>query len=63
MNNEGTVINKHFIMNPELCQINDITIYKLNNYNGRFDYYENVCKMKLVFDNGLSIDVKSKVRY
>ena len=24
MNNEGTVINNYNIMNPELCQINDI---------------------------------------
>ena len=61
MNNEGTVINKNTIMNPELCQINDMIIFMVNNYKRRFRYYEIVCKWKLVFDNDISIDVKSKV--
>ena len=63
MNNEGTVINKYIIMNPELCQINDIIINNVNNYNRRFEYYEIVCKWKLVFDNDISIDFKSKLMY
>ena len=44
MNNEGTVINKYALMNPELCQINDIIINNVNNYNWWFEYYETVCK-------------------
>ena len=63
MNTERTVINKYTIMNPEICQINDITVNNVNKYNRRFKYYEIVCKCKLVFDNDDSIDVKSKVMY
>ena len=62
MNNEGTVINKYTIMNPELCQINE-KIKNVNNFIRRFGYYEIVCQWKLVFDNDISIDVKSKVMY
>ena len=61
MNIEGTVINKYTIINPELCQINNIMISDVNNYNRRFEYYEIVYKWKLVFDNDISIDVISKV--
>ena len=61
MNNEGVVINNYSIMSPELRQINDIIKNNINNYNRRFEYYENVCKWKLVFDNNTSVDVKSKV--
>ena len=63
MNNEGTVINKYTIMNLDLCQINDIIMNIVNNYNRRFEYFENVYKWKLVFDNDISTDVKSKVMY
>ena len=63
MDTEGTVMNKYTIMNPELCQINDIIINNVNNNNRRFEYYENVCKGKLVFDNDIPIDVKSEVMY
>ena len=63
MRNEGLVINKHTIMSPELCQLNDIVKNNVNNYNRRFEYYEIICKWKLVFDNDISIDVKSKVMY
>ena len=31
MNNERTVINKYAIMNPELCQINNIIKNNVNN--------------------------------
>ena len=61
MNNEETVINKNTIMNSELCQRNDIITKNVNNYNRRFEYYEIVWKWKLVFDNDISFDVKSKV--
>ena len=63
MNKEGTVINKYTIMDPELCQINDTIINNEHNYKRRFEYYEIVCKWKLVFDKDFSIDVKSKVMY
>ena len=63
MNNEKTVIKKYTIMNRELCQTNDILTNNVNNYNRRFQFYEIVCKWKLVFDNDISIEVKSKVMY
>ena len=50
-------------MNRELCQINDIIKAHVTTYNRRFEYYTVVCKWKLVFDNDISIDVKSKVIY
>ena len=63
MNNEGTVINKYSITSSELCQINDIIKNNVYIYNRRFEIYEIVCNWKLVFDNDISIDVKSKVLY
>ena len=63
MNNEGTVINKCTIMNPQLCQINNIKINNVNIYNQRFENYETLCNWKLVFDKDFSIDVKSKVMH
>ena len=63
INNEGTVINKHTIRNPQLCQINDMITDNVNNYIRRFECNEFVSKWKLVFDNDISIDVKSKVMY
>ena len=63
MKNEKTVINKYTIMNPELCQINNIIKNNVNNYNRKFIFYEIVCNWKLVFYNDISIDVKSKVLY
>ena len=35
MNTEGTVINKYAIKNPELCEINNILINKVNKYDKR----------------------------
>ena len=61
MKNEGPVTNNYTIMKPELRQINDIIINNVNNYNTRFEYYKIVCEWKLVFDNDIYIDVKSKV--
>ena len=46
MNNEGTVINKYTIMNPKLCEINDILKNHVNNYNRRLVFYKIVCKWK-----------------
>ena len=63
MNTEGTVINKHAIMNPELCDINNIIINNGNNYGKRFELYKIVCKWKLVFVKAFSIDVQSKAMY
>ena len=63
MNNEGTVINNYIIMKPEFCEINSIIKKNVNIYNRKFEYYEIVCKWKLVFDKDISIDVKSKVMY
>ena len=63
MNNEGTVINNYTIMKPELCEINSIIKINWNNFIRRFEYYEMQCKWELVFDNDISIDVKSKVMY
>ena len=63
MDSERTVINKYTIMNPEFCQINDRIENNVNIYTRRCKYYEIVCKWKLVFDNDISIDVKSKVMY
>ena len=33
MNTEGTVINKYANLNPELCEINNILISNVNNYD------------------------------
>ena len=57
------MIKKYAIINPELGQINDILKNNVNNHNRRFNYYEIVCKGKLVFDNDIFFDVKSKVMY
>ena len=62
-NTEGTVINKHTIMNPELWEINNILINNVNNYDKRFVLYKIKCKWKLVFNYDNSIDGKSKVLY
>ena len=61
-NTEGTVSNKYAIMNPELCELSNI-LNKFNNYIKRFEIYEFVCKWKIVVDNDISIDVKSKVMF
>ena len=37
MNNEGTVINKYNIMNPELCQKIDIKETRVNDYKRRLN--------------------------
>ena len=63
MNTDGTVINKYTILNPKLCEINNISINNVTNYDKRFEVYKIVCERKLVFDNDNSIDVKSKVKY
>ena len=63
INNDRTVIFKYTIMNPDLYEINSIIKNNVNNYNRRFEYNQIVCKWKLVFDNDMSIDVKSKVMY
>ena len=61
MNKEGTVINKYTIMNFKLCEINNILINNVNNYDKSLEIYKVVCKWSLVFDNDISIDVTSKV--
>ena len=63
MINEKAVINKYTIMNPELCQINDILKAHVTTYNRRFENYTVVCKWKLVFDYDISVNVKSKLIY
>ena len=63
LENEGTVVNKYTIKNPELCQMNGIIIKNVILYNRRFEYYEIVSKWKLKFDNDTSIDVRSWVIY
>ena len=63
MNNEKEVNNNYTIMNPELCQINDIIKAHVTTYSRKFEYYTVVCKWKLVFNNDISIDGKSKVIY
>ena len=63
MNNDRKVIIKYTNMNPELCEIIEIIINNVNNYKRRFEYYEMQSKWKLVFDNDISIDVKSNVVY
>ena len=51
-------------MNPELREINDIIKSHVNTYNRRFKNYEIECNWKLMFDNGVSINVISnKVMY
>ena len=60
---KGTVINNYTIMNPELCEINNILINIVNNYDKKFVLYKIVCIWKLKFGNDISIDVKSKVMY
>ena len=61
MNNKKTVNSKYTVMNPELCQINNMLMNNLIIYNRKFKHYEILCKWKLVFYNDISIDVKSKV--
>ena len=63
VNTEWTVINKYKIMNLELCEVNNILINFVVKYDKKFVFFEIVCKWKLVFDNDISIDVKSKVMY
>ena len=63
MNKEGTEINNYTIMQPKLCEINNILINHVINYNIRFVFYKSSCKWKLEFDNVTSIDVKSKLIY
>ena len=63
MRTGGTVINKYTIMNPELCEINNIFINNVSNYNKRFEVYKIYYKCNLVFDNDISIHVKSKLMY
>ena len=60
-NTGGTVINKYAIMNPELCEINNILINNVNKYHKKFELYKIVCKWKLVYN--ISIDVESKLMY
>ena len=62
-NAEGTVVNKYTIMNPEVCEKNNILKNNVSFYDKRFELYKDVCKWKLVFNNVISIDVESKVRY
>ena len=50
-------------MNPELCEINNILIDYVSNYDERFVLYKIKCEWNLVFNNNISIDVKSKVMY
>ena len=40
MKTEGTVINKYTIINPELCEINNILINNVNNYDEMFRKYK-----------------------
>ena len=63
MNNEKTVINKHTVMNPELCQKNNILMNIVSNYMRRCKYYWILRKWKLVFYNDIFFDVKSLVLY
>ena len=60
---EGTVNNKYVIMNPELCELNNIFINKVINYDKRFEFCEILCKWKIMFTNDISIDVKFKVTF
>ena len=62
-NKEKTVINKYTIMNPKLCEINNILKNHVIDYYRPFVFYKIVFKGKLLFDNDISIDVKSMVKY
>ena len=63
MDKEISISNKYEIMNHELCQINDIIKNHVTTYNRRFEYYTIFCSWNLLFDNDISIDVKSRVMY
>ena len=63
MNNEARVINIYTIMKPELFEINSIIKNNVNNFSRRFRYYEVQFRWKIVFDNNISIDIKSKNTY
>ena len=63
LDNEKAIVNKYSIKTPELSQINNIVNDYVNGYTRKFEYYTVVCKWKLMFDNDISIDVKSKVMY
>ena len=60
---DKSIINKYNIMNPELKEINDIIKDYVNDYNRKFEYYTVVCNWNFMFDNGVSLDVKSKKPY
>ena len=63
MDNEISIVNKYKITNLELCQINDIVKNHVTSYIRGFEYYTFVCNWNLLFDNDVSIDVKSMVMY
>ena len=60
IDNEKAIVNKYSFKTLELSQINNIVKDYVNDYNRKFDYYTVVCNWNLIFDNGVSVDVKSK---
>ena len=63
LDNEKAIVNKFSIKTPELSQINNIVKGYVNDYNRKFEYYMDECIWNLMFDNGVSVDVKSKKVY
>ena len=63
MHNRGKVINNSTILETVLCEINSIIKNNIISYERKIYYYELQCKWKLVFDNNILLDVKSKSQY
>ena len=63
MDKETSIINKYIITNPELCQINDIVKNYVDDYSRKFVYYTVVSNWNLMFDNGVTMVVKSMKMY
>ena len=61
MNTQGTVTNKYTIMNPKLCEINNIIFNNVSNYDKRFVIYKIERNWNFVFTNDISIDVTTKL--
>ena len=57
-----SIINKHCVKTPELIKIEQTSQKQVNNYNGRFEFHQFLCKWKLRFV-GITIGVKSKRTY
>ena len=57
-----SIINKHYVKNPEFIEIEKILQKHVNKYNKKFEFYHIKCKWKIQFVD-TTICVKSKKMY